>query len=372
MILLVFSEVFDIVPRRIMKRFLENNFLILVSIIIILYALFLNIFFPKKNENFKKESTFGETKNSFKDAILEYIPEDVAGLGVGYLLGEKSELPDGLETKMKAVGMAHIIVVSGTHLSIIIMSARKIFEKISRILAFCFSIALLIFYILLVGVSPSLIRASFVAILSLVAWYFGREKDPFRMILYTLGGCFLINPYLLTNLSFQLSMCAYMGIIVIFPLLTLYFYGRDRPKMIGSTILSSLAATIACLPIQIYYFGTINLAFLASNLLILPTISLAMGLSFLTGLCGMIGFSGMGTGFGYLAGMVLKYHISVVSALYDKSEFLIEIPKKNWLVLIAYLLLFLLLLYILKKKKRERNIKKQRWQKLSRMDIWRD
>lgn len=354
-----------------MKRFLRNNILVLFSIVVILFAIFLNVFFPANN-TLKQDSSFKEIKSNFREAILTGISDDSAGLGIGYLLGEKSELPDGLEIKMKAVGMAHIIVVSGTHLSIIVMSVRRIFEKVSRGLAFFFSLALLIFYIFLVGVSPSLIRASFVAVISLIAWYFGREKEPIRMILYTLGGCLLINPYLLTNLSFQLSMFAYSGIIVVLPLLIHYFYGRDRPKMLGSTILSSLSATIACLPIQIYYFGSLNLASVVANLLILPTISLAMGLSFLTGVFGVVGFSDVSVGIGKIAGIILKYHISVVRILYDKSEFLVEVQKKNGWFLGSYVVILAILFYVLKRKRRDKRMKNEQWGKISRLNIWGD
>jgi competence protein ComEC len=261
---------------------------------------------------------------------------DVVGLGFGYLLGEKSELPSGVGDKMKTVGLAHIIVVSGTHLSIIISFSRKIFEKISRFAALYFSIFLLILYVSLIGWSPSTIRASFVAILSIVAWFFGREQRVYRTVIFTLAFCLLVNPYFLTNISFQLSMLAYSGVVIIMPKMIIFFYGRDKPGFLGSIILSSLSAIIACLPIQLYYFGSMNLIAILANLLILPTVSFAMGFMFLTGLVGLFHVDFLATIFGKVAELILSYHIKVISILEEKSEFLFTFKQNNPAFLLLY------------------------------------
>ena len=302
---------------------------------------------PKTNYNAKDTEPCG-IKTVFKKAVKNIVSDDVAGLGFGYLLGEKSALPSGFDDKMKTVGLAHIIVVSGTHLSIIVGAARKLFGRISRLAAMYFSIFLLIFYVSLIGLTPSIVRASFVAILSLLAWYFGREQKVWRTVLFTLGFCLAFNPYFLTNVSFQLSMLAYAGVVIIMPRMVWYFYGRDKPGFIGSTLLSSLSAIIACLPIQLYYFGTINLASLVANLLILPTIPFAMGSTFLTGIFGMVHFDLLANGVGFVARTILSYHIKIVSELYEKTEFLLSFQKNNpmWLGLYAILVVILIIVTI--------------------------
>lgn len=355
-----------------MRRKFKNNILIILSLAIVFYALVLNIVFPprKSSGNSNKNSEFSEIKKDFLSSISENISTDVSGLEIGYLLGEKSELPDGLEDKMKAVGLSHIIVVSGTHLSIIIMSARRIFEKFSRGAALFFTLGFLIFYVALVGVSPSLVRASFIAIFGLVAWYFGREMEPIRVVLFTLSGCLLINPYFLTNFSFQLSILSYIGVVIVLPISIRYFYGRDRPGFIGSTVLSSLSVMISCLPLQIYYFGSFNLASTISNLLILPTIPIVMGLGFLTGTFGLIGFKVLGVAFGTLNEVILKYQIFIINSVYNHSEFLFEFPKKNLTVLLLYLILFLWLVFLKKREKKKKRERFLKWVELSRKNIW--
>jgi ComEC/Rec2-related protein len=335
--MVVFLKNFDNMWRD-MKCILKKQYiLIFVSILVILQAIFLNVFYPMKNESRAKEkySSVG-VKADFKNASKRYVDGDVVGLGFGYLLGEKSELPSGVGDKMKTVGLAHIIVVSGTHLSIIISFSRKIFEKISRFAALYFSIFLLILYVSLIGWSPSTIRASFVAILSIVAWFFGREQRVYRTVIFTLAFCLLVNPYFLTNISFQLSMLAYSGVVIIMPKMIIFFYGRDKPGFLGSIILSSLSAIIACLPIQLYYFGSMNLIAILANLLILPTVSFAMGFMFLTGLVGLFHVDFLAIIFGKVAELILRYHIKIISILEEKSEFLFTFKQNNPAFLLLY------------------------------------
>lgn len=338
--------------RAMKKIFRKEYLLIMISILVILYAVFLNVFYPllkKKAEYGSKKNTEVGIKTDYKQAVNRFISDDVSGLSFGYLLGEKDELPPGVEDKMKTVGLAHIIVVSGTHLSIIISMSRKIFEKLSRFASLYFSIFLLIVYVSLIGWTPSTTRASFVAIMSIIAWFFGRKQLVFRTVLLTLGFCLAINPYYLTNVSFQLSMLAYSGVVLILPLLIRYFYGRDKPGFIGSVILSSLAAIFACLPIQMYYFGSINLLSLLANLLILPTIPYAMIFSFLTGVFSMIHFDYLAGGLAWVSELILKYHIKIINILEDKSEFLFEVQKSNLVWLLLYIPMVLAIIFVWKK-----------------------
>ncbi|MBQ2639062.1 ComEC/Rec2 family competence protein [Candidatus Saccharibacteria bacterium] len=349
----------------------KGNILSLISILIIIYSIIVNIFFPLQNlQNSQTTSSlFPELKTAFINKVKASSNEETAGLGLSYLIGEKDDLPEGIEQKMKSVGLAHIIVVSGTHLSIIITASRKIFEKISRFSALYFSLALLLFYINLVGLSPSLLRASFVAVYSLLAWFFGRTLKPERTVLLTLGFCLLANPYLLTNLGFEFSILSYFGITILFPVLKTFFYGPKNPSFPGKIILSSLSASIACLPLQLYFFGSFNFLSLLSNLLILPTIPLSMGLSFFTGLFGLLNlpFTNL---FGALSNLVLTYHIGIINFLNNKTEFLLEFPKKNPLFLFIYLILTFSIIKISRIKYKKRLEKFKKLKSLKTLDLW--
>ena len=59
-----------------------------------------------------------------------------------------------------------------------------------------------------------------------------------------------------------------------------FFYGNQKPNFVVSTILTTISATLTTLPIVLYYFGQISLISVFANLLILPTLPYAMGLTF--------------------------------------------------------------------------------------------
>lgn len=347
----------------------KKNVFITLSSIIIIWALALNLLTPGILDVIENGSLFPGTRERFSKNVEKNIGGN-AGLGLGYLVGEKDALPDGLEDKMKAIGLAHFIVISGTHLSIIISFVRKIFEKVSRFLALYFSIGLLLLYLSFVGITPSLIRASVATVLSLIAWYFGRRKTNFRTVIYVLVISLAIDPYLLGNLSFQFSMLAYSGILLILPRMIRFFYGRDRPGLIGSTILSSLAATIACLPIQIYFFGSFSIVSLFANLLILPTISFAMVMTFFAGLFGDGVLKIISTLTGKIASLVLEYHIEVINRISDLDGVIFETEKYNGLWLILYVTIVFGLL-IFEEMSREGHVNKMcEFEKLKTRNIW--
>ncbi len=337
--------------------------------LVIVVAVFLDICFPKKDET-KDELLLEDLRGNFSKQLTTFIPGEMAGLGLGYLLGEKDEMPENVKNEVKVVGMAHIVVVSGTHLGIILSFARRIFKNVSRLLTVYFSVFLLVFYVMLVGVSPSLVRASFVSVFGLIGWYFGRIISPTRMVLLTLSFCLIINPYFLSNLSFQLSMLAYSGIILFLPRMIRYFYGRDRPGFIASTILATLAAMISCLPIQLYYFGTFNVLTFVANLIILPTIPIVMLTCFLTGVFGLIGLKLFAGLFGGVSGLILDFHAGVIHFLADKTEFLLEFPKKQSVFLILYIVVVMAIVFLQVKDELKRKRRIKEWQNLEQKKLF--
>ncbi len=341
-------------------------------ILIICVSVLMNILIPNKvKKDDKNVSIFNkEISQRFTTSLKNNLSEEVSGLAQGYLLGDKSALEDGLEEKIKTVGLAHIIVVSGTHLSIIMMSIRKIFNKISRFLALYFSLAGLIIYVGIIGLSPSILRASIVAIFGLFAWFFGRKYKPSRIIILTLGICLIIDPWLISEIGFQMSIMAYVGILLILPKMIKFFYGRDKPKIIGNIMMASISAMSLCLPLQIYYFGNINIGAILANLLILPTIPLAMLNSFMTGFWGMLGIDLLANIVGRLTDGVLRWQIRIVNFLYEKTELNLTVPKKMTWILMLYLIFLMIGLYVWKKEQRKRIQKIKNWHDLENINIW--
>lgn len=147
----------------------------------------------------------------------------------------------------------------------------------------------------------------------------------------------MINPMFIINLGWLLSFASFGGIMILGPKLTKFFYGEKKPGFVGETVVTTLAATLMTLPITLYYYGTISLISVMANLLILPTLPYAMGLTFLTGV--VSGVPGIEIVVAFVAQKLLEFHIAVVNFFGSMSYFLIKIPQYLPWVFLIYLLI---------------------------------
>lgn len=303
----------------------------------------------------KSGDVFLKIRKAFAKQIKKYVgTTNEAGLELGYLLGMKNEIDAEFEEALRIVGLTHIIVASGTHLGILVGFGRKIFGKISRFAGFLVAVGLIIVFVGITGLTPSMMRAAFVALLSLVAWYYGRDAASWRILLYAAAVTLAIEPENLLDLAWQLSLGSFAGLMLISPILTKFFYGRREPGFIGGSLITSLSTMLCCAPILIYNFGSISLISVVANLLILPTIAPVMGLGVATGISGLIGFGIVAKIFGFLTSIILKYHIFIINFLSKQKVFVVEVAKNNALVFLLWIIPIGLVVFSFWKKKRRK------------------
>ena len=276
-------------------------------------------------------------RNWFAERIRSEMPETEANLGLSYLLGMRTGLPDELSGKLRKVGLVHIVVASGAHLSILVEAARKIFGKLSRFVGVLFSIVFVVFFMSMVGWTPSIMRAGMMTILTLIAWYAGRKIEAWRLIIMVMAATLVINPMFAIDLGWLLSFASYAGIMMLGPGLTRYFYGSRKPGFVASMVLTTISATLMTLPITLYYYGQISMISVIANLLILPTLPWAMGLVFLTGL--VAGVPGVEMVVAWCATKMLEFHIAVVEWFGEMKQFLVEMRPYQWWVFLFYLVI---------------------------------
>lgn len=299
-----------------------------------------------------------ETRDAFANEIKSSLDSDESSLGLAYLLGLRNGLSEELVEILSIVGLTHIVVASGTHLSIIVDFMRKIFGKISRFAGFFFAVLLILVFAELVGWTASITRAAIVSLLSLSAWYVGRKFESVRIILISIGLTLLLDPMNLTNLGWLLSFGSFSGILILAPLLTKFFYGEKTPNLLSTVLLATLSATLMTAPILLYYFGSLSLISIFANLLILPTIPFAMGFTFLTGISGF--FFPLHWIVVKITTIILDYHLLVIRFFGSQKVFLLTLPANDPRVFLLYLPLVILILYIeFKKLKRKKSLQKR-------------
>lgn len=276
----------------------------------------------------------------FAEQVKEHIPETEAALGLGYLLGLRRALPTELVEVLQIAGLTHIIVASGYNLTILVRLSRRMFVRVSKYLATLSASSMILGFMAVTGMSPSMSRAGLVAGLSLAAWYYGRKIHP--LVLLPLAGAvtLMVNPqYGWNDLGWQLSFAAFAGVIMCAPLIQRYFFGEKEPGVLRQIIGETLSAQLFTLPLLIIAFGVVSNVALIANVLILPFVPLAMLLVFLTGVLSSVPLLGE-----FVAApttWLLGYMVNVAEWLAGQPWAQMEVSIGWWAVLAAYSMLAL-------------------------------
>ncbi len=287
----------------------------------------------------------------FADKIRYGIPEPQVSLGLGYLLGQKRALPDDLQQALVVTGLTHVVVASGYNLTILVRLARRLFAKVSKYLSALSASAMIIGFMGVTGLSPSMSRAGLVSGLSLAAWYYGRKFHPLVLLPFAAALTVMIDPsYAWNDLGWELSFTAFAGVMILAPLAQRYFFGDKAPGTIRQILGETISAQIVTLPVLIYAFGQMSNVSVIANLLVLPLVPLAMLLVFITGIVGLIS-APLAAVAGVPATALLTYMVGVINYFAGLSWALTEITINGWAVAAMYLIIAGTCIYLWKTTK---------------------
>ena len=229
-----------------------------------------------------------------KETIAGLFPGEEGGLLQGLLIGDKSKLDSGLYSAFRRTGMAHLLAVSGLHVSFLTGIIYLLPGQRRR--RIWIALPVLAGFALLTGGSPSVWRAVVMAALLLAAPLVYRETDPVTSLAVALLLLLLKNPYASESVSLQLSFAAVAGLACFH---TKLYHWMVKPlrkqkkrrrfrrllvrlwQMAAASLAMSLSAMVFSLPLAAVYFGTVSLVGPLTNLLCIWAASLtfALGLS---------------------------------------------------------------------------------------------
>jgi competence protein ComEC len=258
-------------------------------------------------------SVFADINRRFSAGMQSALPEPQASFAMGLLIGQRNNLPADLTAALTAVGLVHIVAVSGYNLTILTRAASRL-KLGSKYQKLILSLSLIVGFVLITGFSASIIRAAIVSTLTIWAWYYGRQIKPWVLISFAAAVTALWNPfYIWGDLSWYLSFLAFFGVLVIAPLISARFY-RKEPRLLTLVVLETLSAEIMTLPLIMLTFSQLSIIALLANALIVPLVPLAMLLSALAGAAGSLApqFAGW---LAYPARLLLTYMLDVVHIL---------------------------------------------------------
>lgn len=292
-----------------------------------------------------------DLRDRFAEAVRSNVVEPSASLGIGFVIGQKSALPPELDEQLRIVGLTHLVVASGYNLTILIRFAKRLFEAHSKFLVLASATSLVILFVGLSGASPSMVRASIVAGLSIVAWSYGRRFHPVLLILYVAAFTAAINPiYLWADIGWWLSFLAFFGVLVVSPLIMSAAISRVKPSPIKQLLSETLAAQIMTLPLILAFFGLLPTLAIIANLLSAPLIPLAMLLTTMAGVSQMIS-PVLGAAVSLPAEIILSYFVAVTAWLSAPSWAQIDAKISTSALIVIYIMYILITVYVWRKVK---------------------
>lgn len=300
----------------------------------------------------KPGDTARVVRDWFADGIRKVIPEPESSLGIGFLVGQRRALPADLVIALQVVGLTHVVVASGYNLTILVRLARRLFEKVSKYLSAVSSVVMILSFIAITGVSPSMARAGLVAGLSLAAWYYGRRFHPIILLSLAIAITVLIDPsYAWGDLGWQLSFAAFAGVMILAPLATRYFFGEKKPDFVRQLLIETVSAQLVTAPIIIMAFGQFSNNAIVSNLLILLFVPFAMLLVFIAGVGSLVLPVAFASVIAFPATMLLKYMTGVIGYLSELPWAMSEVQFSWWMAVICYVAIIGSCLYMWRKTK---------------------
>jgi competence protein ComEC len=212
------------------------------------------------------------------DLLGSSLPEPLAGLAAGILIGLRERVDPTLVREFTASGLTHVVAISGWNIAIVGATCAALARQLSRRRRSLVVGAVIVAYTVFAGASPSVVRAALMAGVALLARESGRRASASRTLALAIVLMLLVDPAAVVDPGFQLSACATAGLLAwATPVGERLERKLPRiPGMIRESLAVSLSAQLATLPLVLFDFGRLSLVSPAANLVAAPLISFVM------------------------------------------------------------------------------------------------
>ncbi len=284
-------------------------------------------------------------KASFYQKIRPIAGEEAFSVLSGILFGDKAYMDDELYDQFQTNGIAHILAVSGLHVSLLYSGLEKLLQKRKGMLISLLSVFLIYCYCALSGFCTSVIRASVMTVLKIFSVRLNRRYDSVCATTFVAILLLLFRPYLLFDSGFQLSFAAAYSMGVALP----YIQGKflklsdklrsERFYRLGSSSLVIPAAQIGMMPLIAFHF----LNFSPISIFINPPAIYLAGLILPLGLAVfLLSFFFSGVILAAAGGPVMLFlkALTALSSLAARLKFSYSVPAPPVHVIILYYIIF--------------------------------
>ncbi len=305
---------------------------------------------------------FGERLVNIKQTISgryrRAMKEENAGLLTAMLLGDKTNMNEDIKNLYRKSGIAHVLAISGLHISMLGMCFYKLLRKLYLPPPLCsvFGMLLVVVYIKMTGFSASSFRAVCMFIMFMTADLLKRTYDLKTALAFSALLLLLRDPRVLFQAGFLLSFFAVLGLAVVDPILQDKQEESDPVKAhrkpgrshklfekLRTNLCSGFSVQVFLFPVTLWFYYEFPLYSFLLNFIIIPLMSIVMA-------CGVIGaFPGMQEML-WFADAILSF-CEWLCRLAEKLPGAVRITGRPdvWQMILYYVLILLWILYYSRK-----------------------
>jgi competence protein ComEC len=195
------------------------------------------------------------------------LPSTPRALLAGFVLGDTRAIPPDLVDDFRASGLSHLLAVSGANVAFALAVVEPLLQRRSLTTRFVGGVAVLVVFGTMTRWEPSVLRASVMAGLVMLARWLGRPADAGRVLVLAMTGLLVVDPFLLHSVGFLLSCGACAGIATLAAPIERRLRG---PQWLREALAVTTAAQIGVAPVLLATFGTVPLVALPANLVAAP------------------------------------------------------------------------------------------------------
>ena len=231
-----------------------------------------------KDLSIKILKIFNLIRDEISKTYQKNLSQENASLLTGLTIGDKSNIDEGTIENFRNASLSHILAISGAHLSYVIIGLSILTKQLkNKRLSQVLTILAMAFFMILTGMSPSVLRAGIMCILPIIASMLKRKNDFYTTLCFSILLQMIFNLYVIFDIGFILSYSGVIGIVL--------FYNEIFTKTKLKILSVTLSANIILIPIMAYYFNTLSLSFIFSNLIASLILGPIIILGYLSTIC---------------------------------------------------------------------------------------
>lgn len=212
--------------------------------------------------------------------VHQFDPE-VLAIVKALVFGQRQELSTELKSNFSRVGVIHVLAISGLHIGILyffILKFLRLFRMKIRVI-YTTAVVVLWLFALFSGFAPPVVRAVTMFTLFALTKLLRRSQSGANSLAISFFAMLCFNPNYIYEVGFQLSFLAVFSIVYFYPIIQSSVRSKWLVVQYFKEIMAvSLVVQIGILPLSIYYFHEIPLLFLVGNVVVIPLITLILGL----------------------------------------------------------------------------------------------